>query len=156
MSVGAEVIYATIDQVVEAGTRIACALTQQRVGDGSIRIVNNGHRHINRGGENVGRQSDDSAARADVDTAHIFAKLTSPLGYDRRGCNGGPAAEGVSYEGIGAAFAEKRTQSAPIGVVADCAHRPGQRDSFRVSLEVDSSGNITGTASAPQARKHDQ
>jgi hypothetical protein len=47
--VGSEVIYPTIGRIAEAGTCVTGTLAQQRIGDGSIGVVNDGDRKVHGG-----------------------------------------------------------------------------------------------------------
>ena len=101
MSVCAEAIHAAVGRVGEAGTRAACALTQQRIGHGPVGVVNDGDRKIVGGRQNVSGQSNDSPrTRSRLRRLHLppVGRLSPPKPLRSKSRS---MAEGIGHEGVG-------------------------------------------------------
>lgn len=133
------------------------AQAQQRGGDLAVGVVNNSHRLGHSAGQDVEWHGDGAVrVRDHIGTADIFAELPGQCGRHRRSRDGGPAAECVGHESVGAGLRQQGAERPLVGVVIDRALRPVQGLTFRSRIKVAASRNVVGTARIEELWQHHQ
>ncbi len=120
-----EVIGPAIDSVGEAIGRVSGALAQQRVGDGSVGVVDNSDGRALGRRCNVRRCGDGfSGVDCNVASVHVLREMATLRCGEGNAGNTGPSAERAGNQGVGLRVREDRTQVPLVGEVLDRAIRP--------------------------------